>query len=426
LRSSACFVFATLLAVGPAGAVPRWQTLPGAPTSARFDDLCFLDEAHGWVCNGEGQVFRTRDGGATWELLRYDPFVYLRAIRFADAQNGWIGALFSDTLLYRTTNGGVLWTGVVNIPEPRPNAICGLSISGQAIYGVGSYAGPARLIRSVDGGATWSSQDLDTLASTLIDVYFRSPDEGFAVGSIGQFPFTNRAVVLHTSDGGTTWQRRFLGARLGEWGWKISFPTPAIGYVSLERDAGPMFFLKTQDGGQTWTELPFPDYNEQGIGFATPGIGWVGGAGNPTFGTTDGGATWKETPWGYYLNRFQFLSPTLGYGCGVTIYKYSDLPVAGAPPVGTQPAGVQAGPSPFVERTTIRFTLDRPERVELFVADPAGRMVRTLESRTLGAGPHVVEWDGTDRQGSPAPAGIYLYVLHAGEQHRMGKLVRVR
>src|SRR5262245_2975822 len=215
------------LTAAPAGAEPRWRALAGAPTSIRFDDLCFLDEAHGWVCDGEGQVFRTQDGGASWDMLRNNPNAYLRAIRFADTQHGWIGALFTDTLLYQTTNGGALWTGVVNIPEPRPNAICGLSIaSPQVIYGVGSYAGPARVIKTVDGGATWTSQDLDPLASTLIDVYFRSPDQGFAVGSVGQFPNANRAVVLYTSDGGITWQQRFLGSRFGEWGWKISFITP--------------------------------------------------------------------------------------------------------------------------------------------------------------------------------------------------------
>ena len=426
MRTARCLVLAAVLGVGSAGAAPEWQALPGAPVSGRFDDLCFLDATQGWVCDGGGRVFHTADGGVSWELLRDGTEPYLRAIRFSDPQHGWVGTLFSDTILYRTTNGGLLWTGVVDIPEPRPNAICGLSVaSSQVIYGVGSFSGPGRVIKSSDGGATWTSKDLDPLANTLVDVYFRSATEGFAVGSIGQFPNGSRAVVLATTDGGDTWQQRFVGSRLGEWGWKISFPTPLIGYVSLEREAGPMFFLKTEDGGQTWTELPFPNYNEQGIGFVTPGIGWVGGAGNPTFGTTDGGATWTQTPWGYYLNRFQFLSPTLGYGCGVTIYRYSESLVA-VPPVAPAPPEVRAGPSPFAQRTSIRFTLDRTQHVELLVADPAGRVVRTLVSGTLAAGPHVVEWDGMDRQGSPAPAGIYLYVLHAGEQHKMGKLVRVR
>ena len=53
-----------------------------------------------------------------------------------------------------------------------------------------------------------------------------------------------------------------------------------------------------------------------------------------------------------------------------------------------------------------------------WAAGPAGRVVRSLESGTMDAGPHAVDWDGTDRRGVRVPAGIYLYVLHAGEPAR--------
>jgi photosystem II stability/assembly factor-like uncharacterized protein len=417
---------AWVLAAGPALAAPQWQALPGAPVAQRLDDLHFLDVAHGWVCTGDGGIFKTSNGGATWQQVVNNPARYFRCIRFADSLRGFAGTLTSGSVLERTTDGGATWS-TVTLPQPRPNALCGLSIaSSQVIYGVGSYAGPARVIKSVDGGVNWSSQDLAPLMSTAIDVYFRSATEGFVVGSVGSFPNSNRSVVLHTTDGGATWQQRFVGTRLGEWCWKISFPTPTIGYISLERFAGPMYFLKTVDGGTTWAELPFPDYNEQGIGFATPDIGWVGGADNPTFGTTDGGATWTPTPWGDYLNRFQFLTPTLGYGTGITVYRYAEAPLAVGEPPRPRPRPAQVAPNPFGLGTTIRFTLEQPSRVQLLIADPAGRVVRTLGDGSRAAGPHVVAWDGRTDRGTSAPAGIYLYILHAGEQHEMGKLVRVR
>ena len=83
-------------------------------------------------------------------------------------------------------------------------------------------------------------------------------------------------------------------------------------------------------------------------------------------------------------------------------------------------------PNPFGPRTTIEFVLPRASRVRLLIADPAGRVVRMLEDRERSAGPHRIEWDGRTDSGTPAPAGVYLYVLDAGEQHEMGKLVRVR
>ena len=75
---------------------------------------------------------------------------------------------------------------------------------------------------------------------------------------------------------------------------------------------------------------------------------------------------------------------------------------------------------------TIEFVLARPGPVTLLIANPAGRIVRTLSEASLDAGPHHAEWDGKDDAGRDLPAGIYLFVLHAGEQHEMGKLVRVR
>lgn len=245
------------------------------------------------------------------------------------------------------------------------------------------------------------------------------------MGGIGIFPEHRRSVVLRTTDGGATWQQRYVGTRDREWGWKISFPTPTVGYVSLERPSGPMFFLKTADGGLTWSEFPFENINEQGIGFVTPTIGWIGGAGNPTYGTTDGGATWTETPWGEQLNRFQFLGPAIGYAIGVTVYRYAQSLVAVADERRPKRGSI-AAPNPFGSRTTIHFQLRAPERVRLYIADPSGRVVRELEDGLRGAGAHVATWDGRNDHRAEAPAGIYLYVLHAGAQHEMGKLVRVQ
>jgi len=426
VRAALITILVAAIAVGIADAAPQWQGLINAPFAIRIDDLHFLDANSGWCATGDGQIFHTTDGGATWQDQLTDPSVYFRCIRFADAMHGFAGTLSSDALMYRTVDGGAHWNLVTNIPNPQPSALCGMwAPTSQVIYGVGSYFGPARVIKSIDGGATWSSQDLAPLASTLIDVYFKSATEGFAVGGVGAFPNMVRSVVMHTIDGGATWQRRFLGTRNGEWGWKISFPTPLVGYVSLEREGPPMFLLKTVNGGLNWTELAFEGYNEQGIGFVTTDVGWIGGASNPTFGTTDGGATWTQTPWGDYLNRFQFLSPTLGYGSGVTIYKYSD-PTVGVPPVATPLTHPRAVPNPFGTRTSIQYALARPERVQILVSDPAGRIVRRLADGPQDTGPHVAEWDGADDRGVQTPAGIYLYILHAGERHESGKIARVR
>ena len=417
-------VVLTLLAP-PARAVQEWRPVTDSWFAGRIDGLHFIDAHTGWIGAGGGSIYFTDNGGATWTEQYHHPDAYIRCMGFANRERGWAGTVFSKDILLSTTNGGQEWTSVVNIPDPKPNAICGFwVVSDQIAYGVGSYAGPARIIKTIDGGATWSSKDLAPQMSTVIDVFFFDALEGFIVGGIGSFPNNTRATVLHTIDGGATWEPRFVGTRVREWGWKITFPSPDTGYISLERPAGPMFILKTVDGGLTWSELPFENYNEQGIGFATPSLGWVGGGDNPTFETTDGGATWTATPWGESVDRFQFLSPTLAYATGAAVYKYADWPPASVDPRPLP--SLTAAPNPFTPRTAIRYDVRRRSEVTLFVTDATGRLVRWLANGTQEAGPRTVEWDGRDDDGAETPPGIYLFVLHAGDQHEMGKLVRVR
>jgi len=135
-----------LLATG-AGSAPSWYALPGAPVTSRIDDLHFIDPQTGWIATGDGAIYRTDDGGASWSPQFSDAGHYFRCIRFADSLHGFAGTLTSSNVLYRTTNGGTNWEPVTNLPVPRPNALCGLSApSSQVVYGVGSYSGPPRVI----------------------------------------------------------------------------------------------------------------------------------------------------------------------------------------------------------------------------------------------------------------------------------------
>lgn len=74
-----------------------------------------------------------------------------------------------------------------------------------------------------------------------------------------------------------------------------------------------------------------------------------------------------------------------------------------------------AVPNPFNPLTRLDFTIAQAGPVRLRIYDPAGRLVSTLVEESLAAGPHQAVWDGRDSSGRPAPAGIYLYQLEAGD-----------
>jgi hypothetical protein len=52
-----------------------------------------------------------------------------------------------------------------------------------------------------------------------------------------------------------------------------------------------------------------------------------------------------------------------------------------------------------------------------------GSRVKELTSGNPGGR---LQWDGTDAQGVPAKAGMYLYTLTVGQNQYMGRIVKIR
>ncbi len=410
---------------------PRWRLLPASPSDGpgRHDDIFFINPRIGWVVNGNKKVYKTTNGGATWQL-KYTAASYLRSVGFADSLIGWTGSLDSNHVLYATTNGGDTWSEVQNFPALRPAGICGISVVSRAVmYGSGAYFGSPRLLKTTNGGTTWSVTDMRQYARALVDCHFFNEDSGFVVGSRGVVSYLmDSAVVLFTSNGGASWVPKIVGARSRELSWKLSFPSPTTGYASIERFAnGLSYYFTTTDRGQTWQEKPFiQNYEVQGIGFAGDGVrGWLGGWGGPTYETTNGGGSWHLAGFGSNVNRIRMLSDTIGYAVGERVYKYSrDSTVS----VGFDEPVIASGfnlaqnyPNPFNPKTNIRYVLSRPVHVQLKVYDLLGREVGVLVDENQFPGDHAVEV-GSERFAS----GVYVYRLVAGTYVSTKKMIVVK
>jgi len=127
------------------------------------------------------------------------------------------------------------------------------------------------------------------------------------------------------------------------------------------------------------------------------------------------GVTFEDTPpegdW-YYLVA---VVNDGGYGGG-----YSDKvtipsgPSAVADVLPLDMAISSIAPNPFNPRTTIHYDVARSGPVRLAVFDVRGRLVQELVAGTMAPGRHQAVWDGRDRDGRAAAAGIY-FVLMTGE-----------
>lgn len=311
----------------------KWQLLPNSPIpdsiSQRFEDVYFANPYTGWIIQYTGKVFKTTDAGQNWSDVHTAsnfPQGFFRSLGFFNSDFGLMGTLFFSSPMFRTTNGGLNWIKIENIPPPVPIGICGISVVNDSVaYAVGRYSGPASVIKTTNKGETWTTLSVSTgLARSLVDCYFWSNDSGIVVGGWNTSNYLNGvSVVLLTTNGGATWTRVYMSTRTAEWCWKISFINQDTGYVSIERHSGTSYYLKTTDKGQTWQEKVFIEYDQEGIGFVNQYTGWIGGWTGPTYETTNGGATWNQVTWGFYLNRFRFINDTLAYSVGNRVYKYS-------------------------------------------------------------------------------------------------------
>lgn len=86
----------------------------------------------------------------------------------------------------------------------------------------------------------------------------------------------------------------------------------------------------------------------------------------------------------------------------------------------------QNEPNPFNPATTIKFTIDRADRVSLNVYDVSGKLVRKLVEKNMTSGHHSEEWDGLDDNGNPVSSGLYFYRLVAGKRSLCRKAILLK
>ncbi len=83
-------------------------------------------------------------------------------------------------------------------------------------------------------------------------------------------------------------------------------------------------------------------------------------------------------------------------------------------------------PNPFNPRTTISYSVERPQRVKLMVFDIAGRLISVLVDQLHEAGYFTTNWTGKNSTGQDVSSGIYFLRMETETAFEVGKLTLVR
>jgi photosystem II stability/assembly factor-like uncharacterized protein len=326
-----------------------WNVVETENYAGKRDDIVFANARTGFYGTGAGDLFKTADGGASWSRIWSRPGTFIRAIAFIDEKRGFLGNVgdvypnvTDKTPLYETRDGGVTWTPV-KLATADVAGICAIDIvRARSIYqgelkdrvivhAAGRVNGPAKLLRSEDGGNSWSTIDLSAHAGMILDVKFLDANTGFVFAGTHGDIRQSEGLILKTRDGGKSWKAVYRSGRKMENSWKASFADGKIGYASVQTydpKREQQVVVKTVDGGESWTELPLVQNakaRQFGIGFATPAIGWVGTAVGG-FETRDGGATWTPAPLAPAANKIRTRASDgtpMIYAIGTRVQRYT-------------------------------------------------------------------------------------------------------
>ncbi|MBW3554871.1 MAG: oxidoreductase [Gemmatimonadetes bacterium] len=310
---------ATCLHAACAGSPPSWT--PAVPpaleeqasgTTELLQAVSVVDDDVVWVSGHGGTWARTTDGGATWRaaVVPGADTLQFRDVHALDARTAWLLAAGTGELsrIYRTDDAGATWSLQWTNWEPEGFYDCLSFWDNRRGLAYGDAVdGNLRILVTDDGGRSWRLVPDDALPRAL------PGESGFAAsglcvetGADGRawIAAGNAAAtrVFLTDDYGRSWRAVRVPVEAGE-----GAGLTAISMVDARRgvvfggilhasDEHTRNLARTEDGGESWTQLPplsFPGAAYGGLAVpGTDGRGLVAVGPGGAAASVDGGESW--------------------------------------------------------------------------------------------------------------------------------------
>jgi photosystem II stability/assembly factor-like uncharacterized protein len=304
-----------VLASGDGGAT--WQPRNTGLTTQQALDVA-IDPHHPnvlWAATGMTGLYRSTVGGQAWDLATQPPVppdVPLIApfTGVAFSSDGAILYTLFNGGLWTSDDAGVSWRLVLGPETTTPRAFVSLLLTDSQDAATLYAKGVSGFFASHDSGATWQALNpgFDCSFNTLA-IAPSAPATLYAGGAMNSASpsfgcHLTRAALVRSTDGGATWTRADSGlAGEGVLSLAVDPLDPRILYAtSGGRFGNPTGVSKSLDGGATWSELGPPIVSN--LLFSAGGGTLWGSDDLHVFASRDGGASWRPMggPQGF-INR---------------------------------------------------------------------------------------------------------------------------
>jgi len=305
----------------------QWQQL-SFPSNMSLDRASFPTGQVGFVANSlSPKLWRTQDGGATWDSTTFSNNVH--DVDFINADTGFV--LYGSSSVYKlstTYNGGDTWSDQT-MPSP------GFSYY-QMVYFTNANTGyvntyDATILQTTDGGANWNTLPLGSYGY-MSDKDHINEDTLILTGADGTFMY--RGALYRSDDGGNNWTTHLNDSSYTTYTGS-HFINGSLGFAVYDYGWNPGIstLIKTGDGGLTWSDF----YSDTTLVFQDVYMNSVNGgyiAGENPSGSgiggkilkTNNGITWQTdytTP--YPVRKFYSGGNVLyGIGDGGVVVKNSN------------------------------------------------------------------------------------------------------